>query len=88
MVISSFVNRMGLLAREKGYRPGHYRLAAIILWCLGELAGLFCGLIMVPLNAPIALGAVYLCALVGAGAGAGMAFLIIRGLKPVLVQPA
>ena len=86
LMIGSYVNQVGSLAQRKGYRPGHYRLMALILWCLGELIGLFCGLVLAPPSDPLSLFPIYLCALLGAGAGAIVAYLVARGLKPNLVQ--
>jgi hypothetical protein len=86
LMLGSFTNHVGAVAQHKGYRPGNYRLMALILWCLGELIGLFCGLVLVPPSDPLSLFTVYMCALAGAGAGAAMAYSIVRGLKPDLAK--
>ncbi len=81
LTLGSFINRIGSAAQKKGFRPGNYRLMALCLWCAGELAGLLCGLVIVPPSDPLSLFTVYLCARAGASAGAASAYLIVRSLK-------
>lgn len=79
--LERFTNFIGDLVQSKGYRPGHYRLAALLLWCAGEICGLFTGLMIAPKGDFPSLVVIYLCALLGTAAGAGLAYLIVRSLK-------
>ncbi len=88
LIVGSFVNRIGSIASGKGYRSGDYRLMALILWCVGEIIGLFCGLVLVPPSDPLSLFTIYLCALGGAGAGACFAYGIVRSLKTDVIIEA
>jgi hypothetical protein len=81
LTVGSFVNHIGAVAHAKGYRSGNYRLMALILWCLGELIGLFGGLVLVSPSDPLSLFTIYLCALCGAAVGAGLAYGVVRSLK-------
>lgn len=79
--LGRFSRVIGEMVQSKGYRPGNYRLGALLLWCAGEVCGLFAGLALAPDGSFGALLLIYLCALVGAALGAGCAFLFVRGLK-------
>lgn len=81
LTLGRFADFIGRLVKSKGYQPGHYRLAALLLWCAGEVCGLFTGLMIAPKGDFPSLVVIYICALLGAAAGAGLAYLIVRSLK-------
>lgn len=76
-----FSRVIGEIVQSKGYRPGNYRLGALLLWCAGEVCGLFAGLAIAPGGDFGSLVLIYLCALAGAAVGAICAYGIVRGLK-------
>ncbi|HET8707375.1 MAG TPA: hypothetical protein VFM46_13810 [Pseudomonadales bacterium] len=81
LTLGRFTNLIAGMAQSKGYRPGSYRFVALLLWCMGEICGLFAGLTLAPNGDLPSLLVIYLCALTGAGAGAGAAYFITRRLK-------
>jgi hypothetical protein len=80
-ILGWYANRIGEMARGRGLSAHKYHLMALLLWCLGEVSGMFVGLSLVALDSALALMVVYLCALAGGGFGAGAAYLIARGGK-------
>jgi hypothetical protein len=71
--------RVGEIAREKGRKAGWFKLMTVVLWIGCELGGAVAGGIAVALAGwPEAV--TYVFALVGAAAGAGLSFLIVKTL--------
>ena len=82
LMLGRFTDLIAGIAQSKGYRPGNYRLGALILWCLGEVCGLYAGFILLPYGGDLpSLLLMYGCALLGAGIGAGAAYWYMRRLK-------
>lgn len=79
-----YADKIAALAQAKGLRASKYRLLAQLYWCGGEALGLFTGLAMAPARNPLSLIMIYLCALIGAALGAGLAYTVTRSQKPEL----
>lgn len=79
--LGPFTSMIGNIAQSKGYRAGDYRFVALLLWCVGEICGLFAGLNLAPKGDLPSLLVIYLFALLGAAVGAGTAYAIARHLK-------
>lgn len=79
-----YADKIAALAQAKGLRGPKYRLLAQLFWCLGEALGLFAGLAMAPAHNPLSLIMIYLCALMGAALGSGLAYAMVRAQKPEL----
>src|SRR5215207_8361128 len=78
---------VGDIAKSKGRRPGWFKLMTVVLWIGGELMGLVVGGIVAALSdssgdpeSDAGMIFVYLFALVGAAAGAGLSVIIARSL--------
>jgi hypothetical protein len=77
IIIWRLTKYIGTLAQEKGYKKLGYQVMSVILWLVGELIG---GSIAYSFfeKKPVILQ--YVIAFIGALAGAGIAFLIMRAL--------
>ena len=81
--------RVGEIAREKGRKAGWFKLMTVVLWFGCEIGGAVVGGIVTAIAGwPEAV--IYVLALVGAAAGAGLSFLIVKALPvrdAALMQP-
>lgn len=74
--------RIGEIVKEKHRKSGWYKFMTVALWFGCEIAGAIVGGIIVGLTgSPDAL--IYVIALAGAAAGAGIAYLIARSVPPL-----
>jgi hypothetical protein len=83
LVIWVLAKRIGNIVEEKGRKSGWHKVLAVVLWFGGEIIGAIIGAIVVGADES-AQCLVYLFALLGAAAGAGIAFLIANNLSPVV----
>ena len=77
----------GSIAEKKGHKPGRYKALSVLLWFGGEISGAIVGGILDVAGGGG--GLVYLLALGGALAGAGMSRLIVNNLAalaPVQIE--
>src|SRR5262245_2158140 len=76
--------RIGNIVRPKGHKAGLYQFLLVILWfggeILGAIFGTIIGAVVLQQNEPTLLA--YLFALLGAAAGAVIAFVIAKNLPP------
>jgi hypothetical protein len=68
---------IGRSVRAKGRSAGGYQFLAVVLWLVGEVTGAIIGV-----NLGLGAGA-YLTTLMGAAAGALVAYMIASGVTPV-----
>lgn len=73
--------RIGHILEQKGRKSGWYKLLTVALWIGGEVAGAIVGGVIVAATGASEL-IIYLIALMGAAAGAGVSFLIAKGVAP------
>ena|SRR5215207_627744 len=78
---------VGGIVKSKGRRPGWFKLMTVLLWIGGELTGMVVGGIVAALSdsggdpaGDAGLSFVYVFALAGAAAGAGLSVIIARSL--------
>ncbi|MBW8879597.1 MAG: hypothetical protein JF614_32085 [Acidobacteria bacterium] len=69
----------GGIAEKKGNKPGLYKFLTVLLWIGGEIVGGILGAIVA--SGSDEMGPLYLFALVGALAGAGLSRLIVNNLS-------
>lgn len=74
-IIWKLAGTIGTLAAQKGLKKIWYQIMLVVLWLTGEISGAFIGGAFSSENTG---WVVYLTALAGAAAGAGLAFLIMR----------
>ena len=79
--LSWLTKRIGTIVEEKGHKSGRYKAMAVALWFGGEISGAILGLLFLSVLESEWL--IYVFALVGAGIGAGIAFLIASNLSPI-----
>ena len=72
--------KIGAICEEKGRKTGWYKALTVLLWFGFEAAGVVIGIVAFGAEG----GVIYLYALIGAAVGTGIAFLIVKNLKPVL----
>lgn len=77
--------RVGEIVKGKNRRAGWYKFLTVVLWFGFEFLGGFVGGLIVALSGS-SQALIYLCALVGAGVGAGIAFAVAR-LVPATADP-
>jgi hypothetical protein len=78
IILLIFLSRkIGDICANKGRSGTWFKVMLVAFWFLGEIVGAFTGAI-VGGEGPL----VYLFALIGAAAGAGITFLIVSSLKP------
>ena len=80
-VLVALANRIGKIVEAKGYKSGKYKWITVGLWFGGEIIGLVLGIALTGGDESV-LGLVYIVALLGAAAGAVVAFLIANNLVP------
>ncbi len=71
--------RIGLIVEQKGHRSLWYKVMTVLLWFGGEFAGAFMGALLTQ-GDESALCVLYLIAIMGAVAGAGISYLIATSL--------
>lgn len=74
-IIWKLAGTIGALAAQKGLKKIWYQIMLVVLWLTGEISGAFIGSAF---SSESTGWVVYLAALAGAAAGAGLAFLIMR----------
>lgn len=74
-IIWKLASTIGTLAAQKGVKKIWYQIMLVVLWLTGEISGAFIGSAF---SSESTGWVVYLAALAGAGAGTGLAFLIMR----------
>jgi membrane protein DedA with SNARE-associated domain len=84
IILLIFLTRhVGEIVESKGRRKtGWYKLMTVLLWLGGEVMGAIAGGIVAALSGSGNF-VVYICALLGAAAGAGISVLIARSLSVV-----
>ncbi len=70
------------VVEAKGYASGRYKLLTVVLWVSGEFAGLLVGWMAYGQDVQARCLA-YVIALLGAGVGAGVAYVIANSLAPL-----
>ena len=90
LIVIALCTKMGKMLRAKGRKPLMMQITLVVMWIAGEfIAGFIAGVLHVlrnGQNAEMGFG-VYVCAIVGAAIGAGIAFLIAH-LLPDQSQPS
>jgi len=82
LAIIYLCKKNGSIAEKKGHPPGRYKALTALLWIGGEIAGgIFA--ILLSSGSDDATGFVYLFALLGAMAGAGLSRLMVNRLPSV-----
>jgi hypothetical protein len=71
--------QLGNVLRNKGRAPGWYQAMLVAFWIVGEIMG---GIIAMVITGGEFTALAYLGALVGAGAGAGLAFFVAHQATP------
>ena len=90
LLIVFMCRRIGTIMRQKGRRPVWFQIALVLLWFGGEIGGGLAAAVFQAMTGPAGSGGgmqIYLCALLGAGTGAGMAFLIAKSAAPAAEMP-
>ena len=77
----TLTKRIGRIIEEKGRKSGWYKALTVILWFGGEIIGAIMGAVITGADGS-AQCLVYIFALVGAAAGAGIAYLIATNASP------
>lgn len=82
IIVLIYLSRLiGRIVERKNRRSGWYKLMAVLLWIGGEIAGAFVGLVYTGFDESQQIF-IYPFALVGAVAGAAVAFVIVKSLPP------
>lgn len=84
LLLIFLTRKVGEIVEAKGRKPGWYKLMTVLLWIGGEVSGAVVGGIVSAL-AGAGTALVYLFALLGAAAGAGVAFLVAKTRSPQVV---
>jgi hypothetical protein len=90
LLLTALTRQIGGIVEQKGYKSGSYKILTVVLWFGGEILGAIIGAIMTA-GEESAQCLIYLVALVGAAAGAGIAYSIANNLAvigPSLVPTA
>ncbi len=75
--------RIGEIVEEKGRKGGWYKVLTVVLWIGGEVIGAVIGAIVAGVSGSSEF-LIYVFALLGAGVGAGLSFIIAKSLSPVV----
>lgn len=75
IALVTLTRRIGEIVREKGRKSGWYKFMTVMMWFGGEIVGAIVGAFIAAATGTGAL-ITYVCALAGAGLGAGGAYLI------------
>jgi hypothetical protein len=81
LILIHLCRKNGGIAEKKGHKPGRYKLLTVLLWVGGEIFGGIVGAFLAGEGGGA--GPVYLLALLGALAGAGLSRLLVNNLQPV-----
>ena len=82
IILLIFLTRkIGEIVESKGHKAGWYKVMTVLLWIGGEVTGAVVGGIVSGLT-DSGTGLVYLFALLGAAAGAGLSFLVAKTRSP------
>ena len=76
-LIIALVKKVGRICRDKGRQAGWLQFLAVVFWIGGEIVGAAIGI-----DSDVTGKQLYLYALAGAAAGAGLSLLIAVGLEP------
>jgi predicted lipid-binding transport protein (Tim44 family) len=82
--------QIGKIVEAKGHKSGKYKWMTVGLWFGGEIAGLVVGLFLAILlgGDESAQCIIYIVALLGAIAGAVLAYVIAKNLQPAQISPS
>jgi predicted lipid-binding transport protein (Tim44 family) len=80
--------KLAAMARNKGRTAAGYCTLLVLAWVGGEMAGIIGGMIAFPTQGGGFNGAAYLCALIGAGVGVTLVFVLVNALSSKLPQRA
>jgi membrane protein DedA with SNARE-associated domain len=86
LLLWALTKRIGNIVEQKGHKSGWYKVLTVILWFGGEVTGAIVGAMMSGTSQSTQCG-VYIIALMGAAAGAGIAYLIASNVSPVNPTP-
>jgi len=81
LALWALTRQIGKLVEQKGHKSGWYKVLTVVLWFGGEIVGAILGVIVTGASESSQC-LIYLFALVGAAAGAGVAYLIAISLSP------
>ena len=80
IILIFLARKVGEIVRSKGRKAGWFQFLAVVLWIGGELVGgVIGGSVGALTDTGMALA--YVCALLGAAAGAGISILIARSVS-------
>lgn len=82
LALYALTTRIGVIVEQKGYKSGTYKLMTVGFWFGGEIVGAIVGSLMAG-GGESAQCVVYLVALIGAAAGAAIAYSIANNLPVV-----
>jgi hypothetical protein len=77
---------IGNIVAEKGHKSGWYKVLTVVLWFGGEIVGAIFGTVLTGASESAQCD-IYLFALAGAAAGAGIAYLVATNLSPASSVP-
>jgi len=86
LTLWTLTKQIGKIVEQKGHGSGGYKVLTVVLWFGGEIVGAIVGAAITG-GDKSAQCAVYFVALVGAAAGAGIAYLIANNLSPADASP-
>ena len=82
ILLITLTRRIGYILEQKGRKTGWYKLLTVLLWFGGEVVGAIIGSLIAEVGG-LNKAVIYLIALMGAGAGAGLAFIIAKSVQPI-----
>jgi zinc transporter ZupT len=81
LLLIALTRRVGHILKDKGRKSGWYKLLTVVLWFGGEIVGAIIGVVIAQVTGA-GQALVYLVALIGAGAGAAVAFMLAKSVPP------
>jgi hypothetical protein len=82
ILLITLTRRIGYILEQKGRKTGWYKLLTVLLWFGGEIVGAIIGAGIAEVG-ELSNALIYLIALMGAAAGAGLAFIIAKSVQPM-----
>ncbi|HEX8175895.1 MAG TPA: hypothetical protein VF543_12315 [Pyrinomonadaceae bacterium] len=82
LLLINLTRRIGHILEQKGRKSGWYKFLTVLLWFGGEIIGGIIGAVIAEIGG-LNQAIIYLVALIGAAAGAGLSFLIAKSVSPV-----
>lgn len=86
LALWALVKNIGKMVEAKGCKSGWYKMLTVILWFGGEFVGAIAGAIITGADESVQC-LVYMFALAGAAAGAGIAYAIANNLSSLTSIP-